>query len=209
MQRRSKHSIKSSDFTQPELRFLKSLKSPAKIQAFLDRVPYHLANTAWSPRTVLENQSAHCLEGAIFAAAALRVQGYPPLLLDLEAVRDTSHVIAVYKKNGHWGAIASSNFASCRFRSPIYRTLRELALSYFEGYFNLRKERTLRAYSQPVDLSRFDKLHWMTTHKPVWFIVEQLIEAPHTQLISAKVSQNLTPVDKRSFEAGSYGRKKK
>ena len=116
-------------------------------------------------------QSSHCLEGAIFAAAALRANGYPPLLLDFEAEHDTDHVIAIYRQDGCWGAVAKSNYTGCRWREPVYRTLRELALSYFNAYFNLRRERTLRRYSVPVNLKRFDRQNWMTTDQPVWFIV--------------------------------------
>ncbi|HKP94089.1 MAG TPA: hypothetical protein VJS88_09355, partial [Chthoniobacterales bacterium] len=140
------NSSHNHDFSPPELRTLRALKSPIGIQRLLDEIPYHLAGTAWSPRTVLRERTAHCLEGALFAAAALRVLGFPPLILDLEADEDTDHVLAVFKLRGHWGAIAKSNFAGCRYREPVYRTLRELALSYFNTYFNLRAERTLRRY---------------------------------------------------------------
>src|SRR4051812_30124716 len=157
-------------WTPTELRKLRSLKTPVGVQRFLDELPYHLADTAWSPRQVLRKRTAHCLEGAIFAAAALRVLGYPPLLLDLEADQDTDHVIAVFKSHGHWGALAKSNFNGCRYREPVYRTLRELALSYFHIYFNLRGQRTLRRYSRPVNLRRFDHLDWMTSPKAIWFI---------------------------------------
>jgi hypothetical protein len=133
-----------SDFTPKELRKLRSMKNPHGIQKFLDAIPYHLEDTAWSPRKVLAEQTAHCLEGAIFAAAALRANGYPPLLLDFEAEHDTDHVIAIFRENGCWGAVAKSNYSGCRWREPIHRTLRELALSYFNGYCNLRRERTLR-----------------------------------------------------------------
>ena len=129
-------------FTSAELRKLRSLRTPAGIQRFLDDLPYHLADTAWSPRRVLREGTAHCLEGAIFAAAALRANGYPPLIFDLEAERDTDHVLAIYRERGHWGAVAKSNFAGCRYREPVYRSLRELAMSYFNIYFNLRGERS-------------------------------------------------------------------
>ena len=102
------------------------------------------------------------MEGALLAAAALRVQGFPPLLLDLEAVRDDDHVLAVFKQHGHWGAIAKSNYSGLRFREPVYCNLRELAMSYFEHYYNLEAEKTLRAYSRPVNLGRFDRIGWMT-----------------------------------------------
>src|SRR5438477_13145931 len=116
-------------FTPAELRKLRSLKDPYGIQRFLDDMPYHIADTAWSPRRVLREGTAHCLEGAIFAAAALRVLGRPPLLLDLEAVQDSDHVLCVYRTRGHWGAIAKSNFTGLRFREPVYRSVRELVMS--------------------------------------------------------------------------------
>src|SRR5467141_3058989 len=136
-------------FTPSELRKLRRMKGPHGIQKFLDDAPYHLADTAWSPRRVLAEKTAHCLEGAIFAAAALRANGYPPLIIDFEARRDTDHVLAVYQNDGYWGAIAKSNFTGLRYREPVYRSLRELAISYFEDYFNLLGERTLRKYSAP------------------------------------------------------------
>ncbi len=141
---------RSSDptgFTPRELRALRALGSPVGIQRALDAMPYHLAGTAWSPRRVLRERTAHRLEGAVFAAAALRVPGFPPLLRDLEAVQDTDHVIAVFRVRGHRGAIAKSNFSGLRYREPVHRTLRELVMSCFDGYINLRGERTLRAYS--------------------------------------------------------------
>src|SRR5205085_11301854 len=132
------------EFTPKELRTLRSLSTPARIQRFVEEMPYHHAKTAWSPRRVLREGTAHCLEGAIFAAAALRANGFPPLLLDLEAEHDTNHVLAIYRVDGHWGAVAKSNFTGCRYREPVHRSLRELAMTYFNLYFNLRRERTLR-----------------------------------------------------------------
>ena len=143
-------------FTPAELRKFRALKNPHGIQKFLNETPYHLGRTAWSPRRVLRERTSHCLEGAIFAAAALRVLGFPPLILDLEAENDTDHVIAVFQIRGYWGSIANSNYAGCRYREPVYRSLRELAMSYFDDYFNLRAERTLRTFSRPVNLARFD-----------------------------------------------------
>jgi hypothetical protein len=196
-------------FTAKELRKLRSLKDPHGIQRFLDSMPYHLADTAWSPRRVLREETSHCLEGAIFAAAALRANGYPPLVWDLEAEGDTDHVVAIYKVDGHWGAIAKSNYTGCRYREPVYRSLRELAISYFEDYFNLRRERSLRTFSRPVNLSRFDRLHWMTTEKPVWFIVEYLFTIPHTPLLKPGMNTRLHRLDERSFRAGCLGRAEK
>ncbi len=192
-------------FTAAELRRLRALKTPYLIQRFLEDMPYHHANTAWSPRVVLQENTAHCLEGAIFAAAALRVNGFKPLLWDLEAVRDTDHVLAIYQYDNHWGSIAKSNFAGLRFREPVYRSLRELAMSYFDNYYNLLGERTLRAFSRPVDLSRFDRLEWMTTEKPVWFIAEHLCHVSHTPLITKTQEKRLTRLDKRAHAAGLTG----
>jgi len=199
----------SHKFSPSEVRALKALKTPAGIQRFLDSIPYHLAGTAWSPRVVLRERTAHCLEGAIFAAAALRVLGFPPLILDLEAEQDTDHVLAVFKSRGHWGAIAKSNFSGCRYREPVYRTLRELALSYFHVYFNLRGERTLRRFSQPVNLGRFDRRDWMTTEKPIWFIAEYLCDIPHTPLLKRGLEKHLTRVDRRTWESEMVGHRKK
>jgi hypothetical protein len=197
------------DFTASELRALRALKTPAGIQRYLDDIPYHLAGTAWSPRMVLHQKTAHCLEGAVFAAAALRVLGFPPLILDLEADQDTDHVVAIFKSRGHWGAVAKSNFTGCRYREPVYRTLRELALSYFNIYFNLRGERTLRRYSRPVNLARFDHLRWMTTGKNIWFIAEHLCEIPHWPLLKRGAAKDLTRVDARTMKGEMVGHRKK
>src|ERR1700704_7110955 len=190
---------RANGFSPLELRKLRALKTPAGVQRFLDSLPYHLADTSWSPQKVLQEKTAHCLEGAIFAAAALSVLGFPPLLWDLEAVNDTDHVLAIFKVRGCWGAVAKSNFSGCRYREPVYRTLRELAMSYFNIYFNLRRERTLRTFSRPVNLARFDHLQWMTTEKPIWFIVYHLLEIPHTKLLRPGMARDLHRIDERLF----------
>jgi hypothetical protein len=197
------------DLTPTELRKLRSFKTPAGVQRFLDALPYNLEYTARSPRLVLRDQTASCLEGAIFAAAALRVLGFRPLIFDLEAEQDTDHVVALFKMRGHWGAVAKSNFTGCRYREPVHRTLRELALTYFNVYFNLRGERTLRRYSRPVNLTRFDDRNWMTTDKPVWFIAEYLCEIPHTPLLRSKTEKTLTRVDPRTIKAEMVGHRKR
>ena len=195
--------------TPAETRTLRALKTPAKIQAFLEELPYHHADTAWSPRKVLREGAAHCLEGALLAAAALRILGHKPLVMDLEGVNDTDHVLALYKDNGYWGSIAKSNFSGLRFRAPVYRTIRELALSYFEDYFNLRGERTLRGYSMVVDLKRFDKDQWMTSEKSVWSVPEFLVTCRHYKLFPARIAVNLPRLDKRAYDAGTLGLRRK
>lgn len=193
-------------FTRQELRLLKSLNTPQKIQKFLDGLSYHLDDTAWSPRLVLHHRTAHCFEGAVLAAAALRINGYPPLIVDLEAKNDTDHVIAVFRQAGGWGSIGVSNYPGCRYRDPVHRSLRELALSYFNEYFNHRREKTMRTYSRPVNLARFDKMNWMTSEKPIWFIAEHLVEIPHTSLLTPQMEKALVRLDERSYRAGIHGR---
>jgi len=187
------------------LRALRRPSTPARIQKFIDTLPYQYGNTAWSPQRALRERKGHCLEGALLAAAALRINGHPPLLMDLEAVHDDDHVVAIYRESGLWGGIAKSNFAGLRFRAPIYRTLRELALSYFEHYYNLRGERTLRSYSRPVNLARIDSLDWITSEEDVWCVSECLIAARHYPLFPDKVARALPRLDRRSFEAGMHG----
>ncbi|MGA8729250.1 MAG: transglutaminase domain-containing protein [Terracidiphilus sp.] len=197
-------------FDAGETRALKALKTPEKIQYFLDtEIAYNKepdGDTIRSPRRVLRDKVAHCLEGAMLAAAALRVQGFPPLLLDFEAVRDDDHVIAVFRQHGHWGAIAKSNYSGLRFREPVYRTLRELAMSYFEHYFNASREKTLRNYSRPVRMSRFDRLGWMTAEDDLWVINDYLANLPHLPLLANGAGRRLGRVDERLFAAGLAGR---
>lgn len=196
------------DFNADERALFRRLKTPARIQAFLDELPYNLepdGPTCRSPRMALRHKTAHCMEGALLAAAALRWLGHEPLLLDLEAVRDDDHVLALFRINGCWGAIAKSNYSGLRFREPVYRTLRELAMSYFEHYFNLQGEKTLRRYSRPVRLRRFDRIRWMTTEEEVWAIPEHLLAIPHYPLITPSQQRALSRVDARLFAAGLLG----
>jgi hypothetical protein len=188
-----------------DVRTLRALKTPARIQKFVDGIEYDYAHSARSPQRVLRERKGHCLEGAMLAAAALRVIGHPPLLMDFEAVYDDDHVIALFREHGLWGAIAKSNFAGLRFRAPVYRTLRELALSYFEHYYNLRGQRTLRSYSQAVNLARLDGKHWMTGEEDVWCVPELLIAARHYPIVPDRVARRLPRLDRRSFEAGLHG----
>src|SRR4051812_4600484 len=189
-----------------ELRLFRKLSTPEKIQKYLDDLPYNKekdGETCRSPRLAMLHNTAHCFEGALFAAAALRLGGHQPLILDLEAVRDDDHVIAVYRTDGFWGAIGKSNYAGLRFRSPVYRTLRELALSFFEHYYNLKGEKTLRAYSRPVNLARFDPIDWMVTEEPLWAIPEHLCEISHTPIFNPIRRMYM---DERLFKAGLVGR---
>jgi hypothetical protein len=189
-----------------ELARLRRLQPAYRIQRFLDELDYDSAGAGCrSPRRVLRERRVQCMDGALFAAAALRVQGRPPLILDLEAVQDDDHVIAPFREHGCWGAVARSNYSGLRFREPVYRTLRELVLSYFESYFNLRRQKTLRRYSRPVNLSRFDARGWMTSEDDLWYIAEHLVGVAHTRLLPAG-PRRLSPVEPVLFEAGLVGR---
>ena len=196
-------------FTGAELAVLRRLKTPARVQRFLDHdIGYNKekdGDTCRSPRRVLRDRIAQCMEGALFAAAALRVLGFPPLLLDLEAVHDDDHVLAVFRQRGGWGAVAKSNYSGLRYREPVYRTLRELAISYFEHYYNLRGEKTLRTYSRPVNLRRFDRMGWMTAEADVWAIPEYLLKIRHFRLLTPGMARRLSRMDDRLFAAGRLG----
>lgn len=193
--------------TSSELARLRALSPPSRLQRFLDELTYDVAGRACrSPRRVLREGQVQCLDSALFAAAALRVQGHPPLILDLEADRDDDHVLAVYRYRGCWGAVGRSNYSGLRFREPVYRSIRELALSYLESYFNLRREKTLRRYSRPVSLARFDVRGWMSAEENLWYMAEYLVGVRHYRLLTRAQEAALASVDRRTFAAGLVGR---
>ncbi len=182
-----------------ELAVLKKLNTPNKIQDFLDALPLNYeknGDTCRSPRTALLEGKAHCIEGALIAATALWLQGEKPLLLDLKTIDidiDPDHVVALYKKNGYWGAISKTNHAVLRFRDPIYKTVRELALSYFNEYFLATTgQKTLRSYSRPFSLERFGT-EWITSKEDLWHIAEALDESPHFSLVPKNHQRHLRP----------------
>jgi hypothetical protein len=198
----------SNGFHAREVSLLRRLNTPERIQRFIDDLDYNKEEngpTCRSPRRVLRDRLAQCLEGALFGAAALRVQGWEPLLLDLEAVRDDDHVLAIFRQRGCWGAIAKSNYAGLRFREPVYRSLRELAISYFEHYYNPDGEKTLRTYSRPVNLRRFDRIDWMTAEQDLWPISDYLFSIPHKRLLTSGIVRNLNRMDARLMAAGKVG----
>jgi hypothetical protein len=175
-----------------------------RTQQYLDAIPYNSeadGETLRSPRRVMRDGTANCIEGAILAAAALRVHGQPPLIMDLTGVRDEDHVIAVFRRGRSWGSIGTSKFTGLRYREPVYSSLRELAMSYFEHYFNLRGERTMRGYGRPVNLARFDPLDWMTAEEDLWTIAEYLDGIPHRPLLAPGQDRGLTRVDARQKAA--------
>ena len=186
-------------------RLIASLTSPLKIQTFLDSVPYSAENVYRCPLSVLRDGKAHCYDGAVFAAAMLRRLGHPPLIVDLLADRDDDHLLALYRRDGYWGAVAKSNFAGLRFREPIYRSLRELIMSYFEDYYNLRREKTLRSYTAPLNLKIFDRMNWLVDDAALDAIADRLGEIRQVQVVTVDMVAQLSLVDKRSYQAGMLG----
>jgi hypothetical protein len=181
---------------------LRSLTSPARIQAFLDSIPYSADKFYRCPRRVIEEGKAHCFDGALFAAAALRRLGFPPLILDMHAVRDDDHLIALFRRNGCWGAVAKSNFVGLRFREAVYRSLRELVMSYFEDFFNRAGEKTLRTYTRPIRLARFDRLNWEVQDEGLDRIARHTDAIPRIRLITPAMARGLSWLDERSRRAG-------
>jgi hypothetical protein len=192
-------------WTAAERRRIATLRSPGEIQAFLDTIPYSADPFYRSPRRVLADRKAHCFDGALFAAAMLRRIGDPPLLVDTRAVRDDDHVIAIFRRHGCVGAVAKSNFVGLRFREPVFRSVRELVLSYFEAYYNAAGEKTLRSFSVPLDLRRFDDLQWETSDTHLGVIATRLDTIRHYPLLSRRTAAGLIKVDERSLEAGMLG----
>jgi hypothetical protein len=183
-----------------EWRVLKKLKTPRKIQDFLGGFKINFeenGETNLSPMSVLEKKTCHCLEGAVLGALALRANGYPALLIDLKAnTYDYDHVVAVFRQHGKWGAISKTNHATLRYRDPVYNSIRELAMSYFNEYYDEWGDKNLRSYSNPVDLKIFDKKGWMTTKEDVGYIPKYLDKVKHFPLLNLKQIRNLRKADK-------------
>lgn len=195
-----------SMFTKEESAIYRRLNTPAKIQDFLNSLHVNFeekGDTCYSPRLVLKHRRAHCVEGALFAATALRFHGFEPLILDMESsAKDFDHVVAVFKINGCWGAISKTNHAVLRYREPVYRSVRELVMSHFHEYFTDDGRKTLRRFSMPVNLKRFDKFAWMTSEEEVWYIPEYLTRVRHHSILTRSQIQGLRKADKIEISAG-------
>jgi len=185
--------------TKEEIKYFKQLNTPWKIQNYINKIPINFeesGDTCYSPKRVLKENKCHCIEGAILAALILRINGHPPLIVDLEASsQDFDHVIAVFKVHDHWGAISKTNHAILRYREPIYKSIRELIMSYFHEYHNEDGKKTLRKFSSPVNLSRFDQLGWMHTEDNVWYVPEYLLKVKHYNILTRKQIARLKKID--------------
>ncbi len=198
--------------TKAEFAVLRRLDSPRKIQAFLYGLRQNFepnGETCHGVREVLRTRRAHCIEGAMLAAAALWVHGEPPLLLDMRAVQDYDHVVAVFRRRGRWGAISKTNGVALRWRDPVYRTLRELAMSYLHEYANRREHKTLREYARPFDLRSLPASAWVTPAKGAWAVAERLDDLPHVRLLTRAEERELVrrdPFERRVGELRQYRR---
>jgi hypothetical protein len=192
--------------THSERESIHRLGTPAKIQEFLDELPYSIEPIYRCPLRVLRERVAHCFDGALFGAAMLRLLGHPPLILEmLPNERDDDHLLALYRFDGHWGAVSKSNFVGLRFRDPIYRTLRELVMSYFEQFYNVEHEKTLRGYTLPLHLSAFDPWDWMARDDCLERIAQKLDRIRKVPVLTQPMIDHLSPVDERSYRAGLFG----
>lgn len=191
-------------YTKTEQKIFNRLNDPKKIQKFLNELKYNFDYTVCrSPRKVLETRTAYCLEGALFAASALQYNGYKPLLLDMRPIGlDYDHVVALFQKDGYWGALSKTNHAVLRYRDPIYKNMRELVLSYFHEYFLDNGIKTLKDYSVPIDLSKIDQRQWQVADGDLWDVIDFIDKAKHTKIISDKQRKNLRKADDVEIEAG-------
>lgn len=193
-----------SHLTEEQRQIWRSLETPSQIQAFLDTCAYRPEYTNLSPLRVMEQRRAHCLDGAVFGAAALRRLGHPALLVDIfpDPGMDDDHVLAVYRQNGGWGAVAKSNFVGLRSREPVYRSLRELLMSYFEQFYNLDGLKSMRTYTRPLNLARFDRYHWEWQDEGIDRIEKALLRRARRPLLTPAMIASLTPVDALTYQAG-------
>jgi hypothetical protein len=196
--------------TKKEFAVLERLDTPQKIQMYLHDLRQNFepdGDTCRTVREVLRAQRAHCIEGALLAAAALWVHGEPPLILDMRAQHDFDHVVTLFRRNGCWGAISKTNGIGLRWRDPVYRTLRELAMSYFHEYTNRRNHKTLREYSVPFDLRRIDTSVWVSGEKHCWSVAEKLDEIRHFKLVNGhhlRAVARRDPFERRIGVLGQY-----
>jgi hypothetical protein len=193
------------DWTKDEIKFLKALSDPGKIQDFLDSIEYNPNYECRSPRWVIRKRSAHCFEGALFAAAALEFMGHKPLLVDMKSFNDDDHVIAIFRVNGYLGSVAKSNFTTLRYREPVYRSLRELIMSYFDFYFNLKGDKSLRSYSRPLDLTIYNSRCWAITDDDLEYIGDKLESMHHYPVVDDRMIADLKKASDTMMKAGMLG----
>lgn len=184
-----------------------AIKNPFQVQALLDEMPYVGEDRNRSPLQVMQDRQCHCLDGGLLGALVLNLIGFPPRIIDLvpQPDVDDDHVLAIFQIDGFYGAVAKSNFSGLRFREPVYRTLRELAMSYFEVFFNIQGEKTLRAYTRPLNLMAFDRFNWPIDEQGVHLITQRLYSLKPIPLINPLQAARLSKLDERSYQTNMMG----
>lgn len=214
----NKYQVKLRSVLSPaERRVISKLNTPQKVQDFLDSFPVNVLgkreHTMRSPREVLKIKKAHCMEGALLAATSLAYFGREPLLLDLQSADDDlDHVVALFKENGYWGAISKTNHPVLRYRDPVYKTVRELALSYFHEYFLQNGKKTLRAYSKPFNLAQFSPEQWVAGEGDLDWLAEKLDDSPHLPMVpkaNVQKLRNASHIEIKMSEAEEWDKKGK
>jgi hypothetical protein len=178
------------------------LTTPALIQSYLDRIPYRVEDDNCCALSVFRDGRAHCFDGSLFAAAALINIGYNPFLVQMLPEDDDDHMLAIYKRNGRFGCVGKSNFVGLRGREPVYSSIRELIMSYFNDFYSLDGIFSLRGYTYPVHLKQFDRFHWMSSDEGAQVIVRRLHEIRKVRLLTKEMIADLTPINPISFQAG-------
>jgi hypothetical protein len=195
-----------SFLTKKEKQQLSKLDSPNKIQIFINSIPYSEDHFYRCPIRVFRDRKAHCFDGALFAAMAFRRIGFRPMILELiPNERDDDHLLALFKQNDLWGAVAQSNFSGLRFREPIYRSLHELTMSYFEDFFNTAGEKTLRGFRGPIYLDAFDSLEWEINDDGLETLSKRIDRHQIHQILSPEMASGLSLTDERGLHAGLMG----
>jgi len=201
-----------SNFRPKEFSVFKKLNTPVKIQDFIDAIPINFeknGETCWSPLSVLKHNKAHCLEGALLVAAIFLYHGKKPFLLDLVTTpKDDYHTVALFKEGNYWGAISKTNHAFLRYRDPVYKSVRELAMSYFNEYFMDSGKKTLRSYSGAFDLTKFGE-DWLVAENDLWNIAEAIDNAKHYKILTVKQIRRLRLADPIEIKANKLTQWKK
>ena len=187
----------ASDFSADELDFLKTLNTPEKLQDYVDSIHYNYCENGYickSPKRVLRENNAHCFEGSLFIASVRRINGHIPFVIDMQGIENDDHVIVPFKKKGLWGAMAQSRTYTLKWRDPIYKSLRELVLSYFP-FFIKRNIPVLRTYTEPIDLTIYDYMNWETTDNCLEELGDKLTESPHKNLFPNNLQIRQVPLE--------------
>lgn len=192
---------------------MKKLNTPAKVQDFLNAIPTNFEHDGndviKSPVSVLRSNNAHCIEAAILGAYILSLHGHKPLVMHLESAKgDLDHVVTPFKVNGLWGALSKTNHAVLRYREPVYKTIRELVMSYFHEYFTDDGVKTLRGYSDPLNLNIFSD-EWWLSDEDLWGIDEELDHTKHHDIVPKSLIKKLRKADPIEREAGKITEWKK